>query len=63
MWLGCQLTALDSVPNFVIALVISTLLTFLTEFTSNTATATILLPVLASLVSNHGVYRSVHILP
>eukprot|EP00794_Sanderia_malayensis_P014378 gene14378-15876_t len=49
MWLGCQLTALDSVPNFIIALVISILLTFLTEFTSNTATATILLPVLASL--------------
>ena len=52
MWLGCQLTALDKVPNFAIALAISFLLTFLTEFTSNTATATILLPVLASLVSD-----------
>ncbi|XP_065054256.1 Na(+)/citrate cotransporter-like [Rhopilema esculentum] len=52
MWLGCQLTALNSVPNFVIALVISILLTFLTEFTSNTATATILLPVLASLAQS-----------
>jgi len=51
-WLGCQLVALDSVPDFVIALVISILLTFLTEFTSNTATATILLPVLASLAQS-----------
>ncbi|XP_065054257.1 Na(+)/citrate cotransporter-like [Rhopilema esculentum] len=52
MWLGCQLAALSSVPNFVIVLVISILLTFLTEFTSNTATATILLPVLASLAQS-----------
>eukprot|EP00112_Aurelia_sp_Birch-Aquarium-sp1_P007095 Seg1775.1 transcript_id=Seg1775.1/GoldUCD/mRNA.D3Y31 product="Solute carrier family 13 member 3" protein_id=Seg1775.1/GoldUCD/D3Y31 len=51
-WLGCQLTALDSVPHFVIALIISTLITFLTEFTSNTATATILLPVFASLAQS-----------
>jgi len=52
MWLGCQLAALGSVPDFVIVLVITFLLTFLTEFTSNTATATILLPVLASLAQS-----------
>eukprot|EP00794_Sanderia_malayensis_P007051 gene7051-7843_t len=52
IWLGCQLSGLKSIPDFVIVLIICILLTFLTEFTSNTATATILLPVLASLAQS-----------
>ncbi|KAA6449590.1 SLC13 family permease [Bacillus swezeyi] len=48
-WIGGQLTILDGF-NFVIIVVISaTLVLFLTEITSNTATATMILPVLASL--------------
>eukprot|EP00794_Sanderia_malayensis_P013743 gene13743-15179_t len=52
LWIGCELTALKSVPQFAIALIICILITFLTEFTSNTATATILLPILGSLAQN-----------
>lgn len=52
VWVGCQLVTLNTVPDYAIALVISILITFLTEFTSNTATATILLPILASLAQS-----------
>ncbi|MFB6499593.1 SLC13 family permease [Bacillus haynesii] len=48
-WIGGRLTVLDGF-NFVVIVVISaTLVLFLTEITSNTATATMILPVLASL--------------
>ncbi len=48
-WIGGRLTVLDGF-NFVIIVVISAaLVLFLTEITSNTATATMILPVLASL--------------
>ncbi|XP_065054258.1 Na(+)/citrate cotransporter-like [Rhopilema esculentum] len=56
LWIGCQLTVLGSIPNFAIALCISVLITFLTEFTSNTATATIILPILASLAQSINVH-------
>jgi solute carrier family 13 (sodium-dependent dicarboxylate transporter), member 2/3/5 len=48
-WLGAQLVGLKSVhPVFLVA-VICLLITFLTELTSNTATAEMFLPILASL--------------
>lgn len=48
-WIGGRLTVLDGF-NFVVIVIISTaLVLFLTEITSNTATATMILPVLASL--------------
>ncbi|MFN2746670.1 SLC13 family permease [Bacillus sp. z60-18] len=48
-WIGGRLTILDGF-NFVIIVVVSAaLVLFLTEITSNTATATMILPVLASL--------------
>lgn len=52
LWLSCQLAGLKVIPNAAIVFIISTMLTFLTEITSNTATATILLPVLASLAQS-----------
>jgi sodium-dependent dicarboxylate transporter 2/3/5 len=45
-WLGGKLTMLEGAPPLLIVLTICTLLTFLTEITSNTATATIMLPIL-----------------
>ncbi len=48
LYLGSWLTGLEGLPLWVTILLICTLLTFLTELTSNTATATILLPVLGS---------------
>ncbi|KIL46748.1 SLC13 family permease [Jeotgalibacillus soli] len=48
-WIGGQLTVLEGV-NFIIIIIAATgLVLFLTEITSNTATATMILPVLAAL--------------
>ena len=51
LWLGEQLVKLDSVPTFVIVLITASMLCAFTEVTSNTATATIFLPILGTLVS------------
>ncbi|NIV04450.1 hypothetical protein GWN26_14745, partial [Candidatus Saccharibacteria bacterium] len=48
-WLGTQLHGVSNFPPLLIIAVICFLITFLTELTSNTASAQILLPVLASL--------------
>ncbi len=48
-WVGAQLQGVSALPPLLIVLVICLLITFLTELTSNTATAQILLPILASL--------------
>ncbi len=48
-WIGEQMRVLDGV-NFILVMVLATgMVLFLTEITSNTATATMILPVLASL--------------
>jgi len=48
-WMGTQLMVLDSVPPVLMVAGTSTLLTFLTELTSNTGTTEMILPVLAAL--------------
>ncbi len=48
-WLGEQLKGLSTLPPLLIIACICLLITFLTELTSNTATAQILLPILATL--------------
>lgn len=48
-WMGTQLTVLDSFHLLVIIGCATLLILFLTEITSNTATATMILPVVASL--------------
>jgi sodium-dependent dicarboxylate transporter 2/3/5 len=48
-WIAQQLLFLKDMPSVVIILAVVTLTLFLTEITSNTATATIILPVTASL--------------
>jgi sodium-dependent dicarboxylate transporter 2/3/5 len=45
-WVGARLEVLEGVPPLLVILAIATLLTFLTEVTSNTATASIMLPIL-----------------
>lgn len=49
LWIGSQLTALSTLHPIIIILMISLLVTFLTELTSNTATTEMILPVLAGL--------------
>jgi len=48
-WIGTQLTILDGFHLLVIVTCATMLILFLTEITSNTATATMILPVVASL--------------
>lgn len=48
-WIGSQLTVLDGMNLLVVMGLSSLLILVLTEFTSNTATATMILPVLAAL--------------
>lgn len=48
-WIGNQLSALQGVNIFLVMLVVATLVIFLTELTSNTATASMMYPIMASL--------------
>ena len=50
-WVGAQLDVLSGMPPVVVILGIAVLMTFLTEVTSNTATTTVMLPVLAGTAS------------
>jgi len=48
-WLGGSLKGLDNVSFLILLFAVSAMVNFLTEITSNVATATILLPILASI--------------
>lgn len=61
--LSCKLAGLKAIPGAAIVFIICTMLTFLTEITSNTATATILLPVLASLAQSIEVHPFYLLIP
>ena len=49
VWIGSQMTLLDSVALLLLLLILVTAVNFLTEITSNLATAAMLLPILAPL--------------
>ncbi|KAM6986963.1 solute carrier family 13 member 2-like [Aplochiton taeniatus] len=51
MWVGEGLSPIKSIPPFAISLLMCLLVGTLTEFTSNVATTTLLLPILASLAT------------
>lgn len=55
-WIGSQLTALDSMDLTLFLGVVVLLTLFLTEITSNTATATLLIPVMAAVAGSMGVH-------
>jgi sodium-dependent dicarboxylate transporter 2/3/5 len=46
-WIGQQLSGIQALPLWMVIIVLCLGITFLTEFTSNTATATMILPVIA----------------
>jgi sodium-dependent dicarboxylate transporter 2/3/5 len=54
-WLGGLLAVLDGLPNLLIIAAVATTFVFVTEITSNTATATLGLPVMAALGPSVGV--------
>ncbi|XP_022086475.1 solute carrier family 13 member 5-like [Acanthaster planci] len=53
--IGEQFTALDGLPPFAVVFVVTVIIAAFTEITSNTATVTVFLPILASLGTNIGV--------
>ncbi|XP_019223232.1 solute carrier family 13 member 5 isoform X1 [Oreochromis niloticus] len=54
-WMGDQMAPLQSIPPWAIAIVICLLIATFTECTSNAATATLFLPVLASMSQSIGI--------
>jgi solute carrier family 13 (sodium-dependent dicarboxylate transporter), member 2/3/5 len=62
-WVGAQFTGLESAPVPVIVAAICTVLTFLTEFTSNTATTEMVLPLLASIATATGIHPLLLMIP
>ncbi len=63
LWLGGQLAWLSSVPVPVMILATCVMLTFLTEITSNTATTTMLIPVLAAAAVAMGMHPYLLMIP
>lgn len=61
--MGAMLTGLSVLPLFVLILSICLFVTFLTEFTSNTATATLLMPILATAGAAAGVDPQILMMP
>ena len=54
-WIGGQLNGLSNMPLFVIVALAAAMIIFLTELTSNTATAATFLPIIAALAVSIGV--------
>jgi sodium-dependent dicarboxylate transporter 2/3/5 len=54
-WIGGVVSVLGNVPTIVVVLAVTTLIVFLTEVTSNTATATMAMPVVAGAAMGLGV--------
>ena len=53
-WIGGVVGSLDTVPTVVIIAVVATLVVFLTEVTSNTATVTMAMPIMAGAAMGLG---------
>jgi len=62
-WIGGSLTALIGVPVLLMILLTCLLLTFLTEVTSNTATSTMMLPILAGAAMAMGAHPYLLMVP
>lgn len=63
VWIGSKLTSVQALPLFLIILIITLSVNFLTEVTSNVATASIMLPVLAALADAIGVHPFLLMIP
>ncbi|MFO8060511.1 MAG: DASS family sodium-coupled anion symporter [Bacillota bacterium] len=50
-WIGMRLSALEGAPMFLIMLAVVTLVIYLTEITSNTATTSMMMPIMAAMAT------------
>ncbi|AIF44192.1 DASS family sodium-coupled anion symporter [Virgibacillus sp. SK37] len=55
-WIGGQLNALQGINIFIVLLLVAALVIFLTEITSNTATANMMYPIMAALAVALGIH-------
>jgi sodium-dependent dicarboxylate transporter 2/3/5 len=62
-WLGGSMTALDTLPVIVMVVAITATVLFLTELTSNTATAAVFLPIAGSIAVGMGHDPFVFVIP
>jgi sodium-dependent dicarboxylate transporter 2/3/5 len=62
-WIGERLSFLQGVPLIFVVLCICLLMTFLTEVTSNTATTTMMMPVLGAMSSAMGIHPFILMIP
>lgn len=62
-WFGSQMSAAELLPLFTIILMVTLVVNFLTEVTSNVATASIMLPVLAAFSQVLGVHPFLFMIP
>jgi sodium-dependent dicarboxylate transporter 2/3/5 len=53
-WIGSQVTLLEHAPILVLVIAVTTLIIFLTELTSNTATAAMVMPILSAVAIGLG---------
>jgi sodium-dependent dicarboxylate transporter 2/3/5 len=53
-WIGSQVSLLDQAPVLVLIIAVTTLIIFLTELTSNTATAAMVMPILSAVAVGLG---------
>lgn len=60
-WMGDQLTFLENLPQPLITIIVCLLALFLTEVASNTATCTILLPVIRRMVFHFLIFYILHL--
>ena len=51
-WIGQQLTILEVLPEPVLIIVLGILVTIITQFTSNVASASLLMPIASTMVRN-----------
>ena len=56
VWIGGQLNAISEIHLFLLIILVSLLVNFLTEFTSNLATSSMILPILAALAVSIGLH-------
>ncbi len=56
LWIGGQMTGLSVLGIFLVILLVVAIVNFLTEFTSNLATVTMILPVLAPIAVSAGIH-------
>ncbi|KAG1970034.1 solute carrier family 13 member 2 [Pimephales promelas] len=63
VWLGESLAPLQSIPPFAISLILCLLVGTFTECSSNTATTTLFLPILASMATTIGIHPLYVMLP